>query len=128
MSNHRFNIHTTDTDQPQEFLHVPLFCPADVADGVIDALLFVVWIISAGAVRPRDPKIQLLFIINVTGDVQTNVSYSGNSPFVSTDPSGKLNRLIALGGGGDDYCVQTTAIGERFSYFLYVILSDDSSL
>ena len=50
MGNEVTNIHAAIRHQLEKSLHVTILRPANVADGVVPALFFVVWIVAARAI------------------------------------------------------------------------------
>ena len=64
-------------------------------------MLFVIWVISAWAIRTRCAELQLLFIKNLSIEVETHVSDDDHSTTVAGDRSGQPRGAAARCGSAD---------------------------
>src|SRR5262245_46672354 len=88
--------------QLEESFHVALLGPADVADGVIDAVFFVERVVPARAVAAAETEIEFFAEENVARDFHAGHTDHDNAAPVATELTGEFDRLVAIGRGGND--------------------------
>ena len=70
MGNKRLDLHAPERGQAQKFLHVAVFCPANIGEGIVLPAVLVRRIVTAGTIGPDHQELDLLTIHLVPREVQ----------------------------------------------------------
>ncbi len=88
-------------DQVEEPFHVALLGPAHVTDRVVDAILLVRRVVPAGAVRARQPQLQLFFVVGVARHIHADHADRYDHGPVARQGGRDLHGIARAGRGGD---------------------------
>src|SRR5512146_2269438 len=99
----------------QERFHVARLGPAYVGDGILVPFLFVLGIVAAGTVRPRDAEVEFLLVISLARNLRPDSADRNNDCFRSSDASGEFDRLATRACGSDDNGVRSAIFGPRLN-------------
>src|SRR5690554_7291932 len=94
MRHQAINIELTRGEHGEDGLEVALLGPADKADRIIEAALFVIWLVAPGTIGTRNLKRQLFLIKITTVELQPSHTDQHNAPALPGHLRGLVHRLI----------------------------------
>jgi hypothetical protein len=79
--------------------------PADVTNRIVTPMFLVLGVVTAGAVRPREPQLKLFFVERPARDRKREVPHCHNDRAIACDASRELKGFARLPSGRQDYGV-----------------------
>ena len=82
-----------------------------MTDGIVPASLFVCSIVATRSIRPRNPEIQFLLVIDLPLNLHSHCTHGHHDGTISGNAAREINRFAAGGLCGDQDCIGTAAVG-----------------
>ena len=96
---------------PEELGHVPPFGPAHVADGIVETLLLIGGVVSAGPVRTRKPEVQFFQVEGFARKVHPHRPGHHDAALLPAQFERRVRDLAVLGGRADQHAIRAVSRG-----------------
>ena len=112
MGNQRLDFQLPACHEVNNGLEITPFCPADIADGVVLSVLFVIRVVAAGSVGAGVDEGNLFFVVDLAGEVKTHCARGYNFRAVTGNGTCQFNGVVRRGIRADDNRVKS-AVGRE---------------
>ena len=92
-------------------LHVAVFCPADVAGGVVSPFSLIIGIVAAGTVGGGHHQFEFFFVVVCSVESRGYGTHHHHPCFLAGYGSGKVHRIEGGGACRDEHRIGAEALG-----------------